>query len=108
MPPLAALLACVCVMVLGAGSAVAQQAREPMATTEPEPLVQGPARRARPRINVRPRYPYRSFHTIYPPPYDVEFPGPNAKRECTSRLVTEHRPSGTVVVPRMHCWWVGG
>lgn len=29
----------------------------------------------------------------------------NAKRECTSWLEREFRPSGTVVVPRMRCWW---
>ncbi|MCW5693561.1 MAG: hypothetical protein KIT48_14470 [Pseudolabrys sp.] len=32
-------------------------------------------------------------------------PGPNAKRECQARLVEQHRPSGTVIVPVMHCWW---
>ena len=32
-------------------------------------------------------------------------PGPNAKRECQARLVEQHRPSGTVIVPVMNCWW---
>lgn len=32
-------------------------------------------------------------------------PGPNAHRECRSDLVQEARPSGTVIVPVMHCWW---
>ncbi|RDV04209.1 hypothetical protein [Undibacter mobilis] len=32
-------------------------------------------------------------------------PGPNAKRECRARLVEQYRPSGTVIVPVMHCWW---
>ncbi|MBS0248962.1 MAG: hypothetical protein JSR61_20295 [Proteobacteria bacterium] len=32
-------------------------------------------------------------------------PGPNAKRECEARLVQQHRPSGTVIVPVMNCWW---
>ncbi len=36
------------------------------------------------------------------------YPGPNAVRQCTSRLVQEHRPSGTVIVPDMHCWWERG
>jgi len=32
-------------------------------------------------------------------------PGPNSTRECRARLVEEHRPSGTVIVPVMNCWW---
>lgn len=35
-------------------------------------------------------------------------PGPNSVRQCTAWLAEEHRPSGTVVVPRMHCWWTRG
>ena len=66
------------------------------------------SRRARPRIRVTPYYPYRHFHSPYPLPYDVEYPGPNAKRECAAKLVPEARPSGTVIVPRMRCWWVPG
>ena len=65
-------------------------------------------RRARPRIRVTPYYPYRDFHSPYPLPYDVEYPGPNAKRECAAKLVPEARPSGTVIVPRMRCLWVPG
>ena len=69
---------------------------------------QSRVRRARPRILVQPRYPYRRYHSLYPLPYDVEYPGPNARRECRARYVQEYRPSGTVVVPRMNCWWVRG
>jgi hypothetical protein len=65
-------------------------------------------RRVRPRIHVQRIYPYRRYHSFYPLPYDVEYPGPNAKRACAARYVTEYRPSGTVVVPRMNCWWVRG
>jgi hypothetical protein len=32
-------------------------------------------------------------------------PGPNAKRYCESWLATEYRVSGTVIVPKMRCWW---
>jgi len=35
-------------------------------------------------------------------------PGPNAVRQCTSWLAPEWRPSGTVIVPRMQCWWEPG
>jgi hypothetical protein len=66
--------------------------------------------RARPRTRIRVQkyYPYRRYHSLYPLPYDIDYPGPNAKRACTARYVQEYRPSGTVVVPRMSCWWVRG
>jgi hypothetical protein len=64
--------------------------------------------RARTRIRVQKYYPYRRWHSVYPVPYDIEYPGPNAKRACTARYVQEYRPSGTVVVPRMSCNWVRG
>ena len=63
-------------------------------------------RKARPQIRVSPRYPYRRFHTTFPVPYTYEYPGPNGVRHCVNRYVTEHRPSGTVIVPRMNCVWV--
>lgn len=43
---------------------------------------------------------------VYPLPYG--YPGPNAVRQCTSWLAQEYRPSGTVIVPRMRCWWERG
>jgi len=73
-----------------------------------EALAQSQPRRARPRIRVQPIYPYRRYHSIYPVPYPIEYPGPNAKRDCVARYVQEHRPSGTVIVPRMNCRWVRG
>ena len=66
------------------------------------------ARRAKTRVLVRPAYPYRHTHSVYPVPYRFDYPGPNAKRECVARYVEEHRPSGTVVTPRTRCWWVRG
>jgi hypothetical protein len=36
------------------------------------------------------------------------YPGPNAVRQCDFWLATENRPSGTVIVPRQHCWWERG
>jgi hypothetical protein len=35
-------------------------------------------------------------------------PGPNAVRECTATYVQEYRPSGTVITPRMNCYWRPG
>jgi hypothetical protein len=52
---------------------------------------------------------------IYPPSegvpegiYPHYNPGPDAVRECTANYVQEARPSGTVIVPRMHCYWRPG
>jgi hypothetical protein len=80
---------------------------------QPESLPQPQAlttseRRPRTRLRVRPAYPYRHYHSVYPLPYHFDYPGPNAKRECTARYVQEFRPSGTVIVPRMNCRWVRG
>ena len=59
------------------------------ADTSPKRPVHRPA-----RITVRPLV--RSY------------PGPEAVRQCTFWLATENRPSGTVIVPRQHCWWERG
>lgn len=64
--------------------------------------------KARTRIRVRLLYGRQPFSSPYPPTYDIRYPGPNASRECAVRYVQEYRPSGTVIVPRMHCWWVRG
>ncbi len=58
-------------------------------------------RRPPTRVYVYPRY---NPDDVYPR-YD---PGPNAVRECTARLVQEFRPSGTVITPRMNCFWRPG
>ena len=63
-------------------------------------------RRRVPQLRITPRrYPYRSRALTYPVPYPVESPGPNAVRQCVANYVQEFRPSGTVIVPRMRCWW---
>ena len=41
-------------------------------------------------------------------PLVQSYPGPDAVRQCASWLATEYRPSGTVIVPRQHCWWERG
>jgi hypothetical protein len=71
-------------------------------------LAQSQSKRPRTRLRITPRYPYRHYHSLYPLPYDIEYPGPNAKRDCVARYVTEHRPSGTVIVPKMRCRWARG
>lgn len=48
------------------------------------------AQSSRPRITI---YPRRQQLTA------------NSQRHCRAQLVKEYRPSGTVIVPRMQCWW---
>lgn len=62
--------------------------------------------RRRPNIRVYPE-PQPPFWD-YPRPGEYSWPGPGAKRDCDAWYVLEHRPSGTVLTPRMQCWWVRG
>jgi hypothetical protein len=55
------------------------------------------------RIPIYPRY-RAEPDGVYP----RYFPGPNAVRDCTATYVQEFRPSGTVIVPRMSCFWRPG
>jgi len=58
------------------------------------------------RLRVYPRYDrYDQWPDNVYPRYN---PGPNAVRECNATYVQEYRPSGTVIVPRMSCYWRGG
>lgn len=61
----------------------------------------GTPRRARPRVRIYRQYDERGVYPSYNP-------GPNAVRDCTANLVQEYRPSGTVIVPRMNCYWRRG
>jgi hypothetical protein len=81
----------------------------PVAQAEPpQPVIRlaqatspdAPRRVYRPqaRLRVTPNY---DPDTIYPH-YN---PGPNAVRVCNAHYVQEYRPSGTVIVPRMSCYW---
>lgn len=49
-------------------------------------------------------YPRDNAYDVYPRYY----PGPNAVRDCTATYVQEYRPSGTVITPRMNCFWRPG
>ena len=59
-------------------------------------------RRAIRRVPVYPREEWRT------PVYPQYYPGPNAVRDCTATYVQEYRPSGTVITPRMNCYWRPG
>jgi hypothetical protein len=54
-----------------------------------------------PRVRI---YPRLEQDDVYPR-YD---PGPHAVRDCTAHLVHEFRPSGTVITPRVSCFWRRG
>jgi hypothetical protein len=57
--------------------------------------------RAPRRLRVYPRYDADGVYPRY-------FPGRNAVRDCTATYVQEYRPSGTVITPRMNCFWRPG
>jgi hypothetical protein len=59
---------------------------------------------------VEPEAPVRPAHRGLKrvPIYGSSFPGPNAVRQCEAHYEQEFRVAGTVIVPRMHCWWVPG
>jgi hypothetical protein len=59
-------------------------------------------RRPPTRLRVYPGYEWE------PDVYPRYNPGPNAVRECNATYVQEYRPSGTVIVPRMSCYWRPG
>jgi hypothetical protein len=78
---------------LTAGTAIAQGGGSgPQAKARP--AAAGQKARARTRIRVI--------------PYRRDYPGPNAVRQCTAWLAPEYRPSGTVIVPHLQCWWERG
>jgi hypothetical protein len=54
-----------------------------------------------PRIRVTPYYQEQGVVPHYNP-------GPNAVRVCDAHYEQEFRPSGTVIVPRMRCYWTRG
>jgi hypothetical protein len=97
------------VLALSASGADAQTAAAGMRTAQasqpvtPETSAQRRVRRPPTRLRVYPNYEPGS-DGVYPR-YN---PGPNAVRECNATYVQEYRPSGTVIVPRMSCYWRRG
>jgi hypothetical protein len=74
------------------------QASRPMVT---EASAQRRVRR--PRLRVYPSY-QGEPDDVYP----RYFPGRNAVRDCNATYVQEYRPSGTVIVPHVNCYWRRG
>jgi hypothetical protein len=85
-----------------ASQAQAQTAPSAPQLSQPTASDQSAQTRRRPRVRVRI---YREDERGVYPSY---FPGPNAVRDCTATYVKEYRPSGTVIVPRMNCFWRPG
>lgn len=82
--------------------AAAQSASRSFAQAAPEDA--RPARRvyrSPSRLRVTPYYQEQGVIPHY-------YPGPNAVRVCNAHYVPEYRPSGTVIVPRMSCYWTRG
>ena len=87
--------------VLGlSGTAQAESATAAVRASQPAATDVSAQERRRPRVRI-----YRNDDRGVYPSYN---PGPNAVRECSATYVQEHRPSGTVIVPRMNCYWRRG
>ena len=80
--------------------AQAEQAQPVIRLAQAAPPDAPPRRVYRPqaRLRVTPNYDPDSIYPHYNP-------GPNAVRVCNAHYVQEYRPSGTVIVPRMSCYW---
>ncbi len=102
--PTAALLAAFVWLVQPGAVAQAQTAPSGLRTAQavPTDMSAQQRRRAIRRVPVYPRQEWR------PPVYPQYNPGPNAVRDCTATYVQEYRPSGTVITPRMNCYWRPG
>jgi hypothetical protein len=89
------------VVVTGALALAAPMTPAAAQNAPPDETYQAPDNGAPERI--RPRPPARI--RVHPLNQSL---APDAVRQCESWLATEYRPSGTVIVPRMRCWWERG
>ena len=85
-----------------AAATPAPRAAVPMAATTATDIS---AQRRRPLRRVPIYSPRDEWQPDVYPRYN---PGPNAVRDCTATYVQEYRPSGTVITPRMNCYWRPG
>ena len=67
--------------------------RAPAAATgeRDRPVVAKPGAPAHPHPRAASTIRTAAYHSLYPLPYDIEYPGPNAKRACVARYVQEYR-----------------
>jgi|SRR5215475_3007256 len=89
-------------LVLSVAAVKAQDAPSRMKLAQAAPQDAAPkVRRPPTRLRVQPYYHQEEVYPHYNP-------GPNAVRVCNATYVQEFRPSGTVIVPRMSCYWTRG
>jgi hypothetical protein len=92
--------------VLLAGTAAQAQTAVSSAQGARKPAVSvTEASSQRRKLRRVPIYRSNDWETDVYPRYN---PGPNAVRDCTASYVQERRPSGTVITPRMNCYWRPG
>jgi hypothetical protein len=85
--------------------AQAQTAPSGVRTAQGTPQLATDASAQRRRLRRVPIYRSDHWEPDVIPRYN---PGPNAVRVCTATYVQEYRPSGTVITPRMNCYWRPG
>lgn len=90
----------------GALTALVLLAGEPVVAAAQAPEAVQPTMRAPLDVSAQQRR--RGPARIIVTPRRYSYPGPGAVRQCNSWLEPDYRPSGTVIVPRMRCWWVPG
>lgn len=98
---MAGLLSVFAALLLRAEDAQAQSAAPGLRVAQTDPDYVRPRRKFR-RVPI---YPREHYDPDVWPRYN---PGPNAVRECNAYYVQEARPSGTVITPRMNCFWRPG
>jgi hypothetical protein len=99
----AALLAALVALLLPGAAAQAQTAPSGIRAAQAAPTdISAQQRRVIRRVPVYPREQWE------PDVYPRYNPGPNAVRDCTATYVQEYRPSGTVITPRVNCYWRRG
>jgi hypothetical protein len=81
---------------------VAQAQTAPNGVQATQPSEASTQRRPLRRLPI---YPRREWE---PEVYPRYYPGRNAVRDCTASYVQEYRPSGTVIVPHVNCFWRRG
>ena len=96
----AAVAAILPVLAIGPVSVVRAEPASPKIQLAQASLDAPPRRVYRPqaRLRVTPNYDPDSIYPHYNP-------GPNAVRVCNAHYEQEYRPSGTVIVPKMLCYW---
>lgn len=95
-------------VVVGLGVALLMPAMPDVARAETAPAALRAAPGAAPTdISAQSRRTVRRTPRRVPIYRGAHEPGPNAVRICNAYYEQEYRPSGTVIVPRMHCYWRG-